>query len=108
MDGPVIFVSAYGQDQLIARAFDSGAADYLVKPFLPPGSGRFCVLGDLTSNYSERLVSLDGRPVQLADMEYRTLSELAFNAGQVLTYEHLLRRVWRLEVMLTFARCARR
>ena len=42
-------------------------------------------------------MSLDGNPVQLTDIEYRTLAELASNAGRVLTYEHLLRRVWRLE-----------
>ena len=34
-DVPVIFISAYGQDQVIARAFDMGAADYVVKPFSP-------------------------------------------------------------------------
>ena len=110
---PVIFVSAYGQDQLVARAFDKGAADYLVKPFSPvelaariraalrrretPEPSQSYAFGDLTINYAERLVSLEGRPVQLTDIEYRTLAELALNAGQVLTYEHLLRRVWRLE-----------
>ena len=36
-DVPVIFLSAYGRDQLISRAFDIGAADYVVKPFLPTG-----------------------------------------------------------------------
>ena len=54
-------------------------------------------MGDPTINYAERLVSLDDRPVELTDIEYRTLTELALNAGQVVTYEHLLRRVWRLE-----------
>ena len=34
-DVPVIFLSAYGQDKLVARAFDMGAADYVVKPFSP-------------------------------------------------------------------------
>ena len=112
-DVPVIFVSAYGQDQLVARAFDKGAADYLVKPFSPvelaariraalrrretPEPSQSYVLGDLTIKYAERLVSLEGRPIQLTDIEYRTLAELALNAGHVLTYEHLLRRVWRLE-----------
>ena len=33
VDVPVIFLSAYGQDPIIARAFDNGAADYVVKPF---------------------------------------------------------------------------
>ena len=55
------------------------------------------VLGDLTIDYGEHQVSLAGRPVQLTAIEYRTLVELATNAGRVLTYEHLLRRVWRLE-----------
>ena len=112
-DVPVIFLSAYGQDQLVARAFDMGAADYLVKPYSPvelaariraalrrretPEPSAPYILGDLTVNYDERLVGLDGHPVQLTDIEYRTLAELASNAGRVLTYEHLLRRIWRLE-----------
>ena len=34
-DIPIIFLSAYGQDDIVARAFASGAADYVVKPFSP-------------------------------------------------------------------------
>ena len=34
-DLPVIFISAYGRDETIARALEAGAADYLVKPFSP-------------------------------------------------------------------------
>ena len=47
-DVPVIFVSACGQDQLVVRAFNMGADDYVVKPFSPTelaariGSGRPC------------------------------------------------------------------
>ena len=32
---PVIFLSAYGRDQTIARALEAGAEDYIVKPFSP-------------------------------------------------------------------------
>ena len=112
-DVPVIFLSAHGREQLVARALDEGAADYLVKPFsavelaariraalrrreTPEPSAPY-VLGDLTIDYAEHQVSVAGRPVQLTAIEYRTLVELASNAGRVLTYEHLLRRVWRLE-----------
>ena len=42
-------------------------------------------------------MSLAGRPVTLTSIEYRTLAELSVNAGRVVTYGHLLRRVWRLE-----------
>ena len=112
-DVPVIFLSAHGQEQLVVRALDEGAADYLVKPFSPPElaarirlalrrrempePSQPYVLGDLTIDYAQRTVSLAGRPVTLTSIEYRTLAELAVNAGRVVTYEHLLRRVWRLE-----------
>ena len=112
-DVPVIFLSAYGQDKLVARAFDMGAVDYVVKPFSPtelsariraalrkrevPKPSEPFVLGDLTIEYDERRVTLAGRPVELTAIEYRTLAELSANAGRVLTYEHLLRRVWGLD-----------
>ena len=112
-DVPVIFLSAYGQDKLVARAFDMGAADYMVKPFSPtelsariraalrrrdvPKPSEPYVLGDLTIDYDERRVTLAGRPVELTAKEYGTLVELSVNAGRVLTYETLLRRVWGLE-----------
>ena len=52
------------------------------------------LLGDLSIDYSARRVTLAGRPVQLTAMEYRMLAEMSANAGRVLTYEHLLERVW--------------
>ena len=109
-DVPVIFLSAYGRDELIARAFDMGAVDYVVKPFSPTELAARIraalrkraasepsepyVLGDLTIDYAERRVTLAGRPLPLIAMEYRLLAELSANAGRVLTYEHLLERVW--------------
>ena len=112
-DVPVIFLSVYGQEDTVARAFDMGAADYLVKPFSPtellariraalrrrevPKPSEPYVLGDLTIDYDERRVALAGRPVELTAKEYGTLAELSTNAGRVLTYETLLRRVWGLD-----------
>ena len=34
-DRPVIFLSAYGRDETVARALEMGAVDYIVKPFSP-------------------------------------------------------------------------
>ena len=81
-DVPVIFLSVYGQDDVIARAFDTGAADYVVKPFSPtelaariraalrrrgaaarPEPTGPYVRGELTIDYAERRVSV-GRSVR--------------------------------------------
>ena len=112
-DVPVIFLSAYGQDEVIARAFDLGAADYVVKPFSPTELAARIraalrkrvapelaepqepyALGELTVDYPNRRVTLAGRPVALTAIEYRMLVELSANGGRALTHEHLLQRVW--------------
>lgn len=112
-DVPVIFISAYGQDELIARAFEEGAEDYVVKPFSATELGARIkaalrrravsepaepyVLGDLVIDFSERRAVLAGDLVPLTPIEYRTLAELAAGAGRVVTHEHLLQRVWGLQ-----------
>ena len=112
-DVPVIFLSVYGQDEVIARAFDLGAADYVVKPFSPTElaariraalrkraapelaePSRPYVRGDLTVDYALRRVTVAGRTVALTIIEYRMLVELSTNAGRPLTHEQLLQRVW--------------
>ena len=111
---PVIFLSAYGQDKIVSRAFDMGAADYMVKPFSPTELAArigaalrryeeaepvqptepYAYL-DLNIDYLSRSVTLKGCAVNLTGIEYRMLAELSMNAGRDLSYEHLLRRVWR-------------
>ena len=112
-DLPVIFLSAYGRDENIVRALEAGAADYVVKPFSPSElvarietalrrrltsewdePSEPYRLGALTINYAEHRVYLADRAVQLTDTEYRVLFELSVNAERVLTYGHLLQRVW--------------
>ena len=110
---PVVLLTEYGRDQVIARAFELGASDYLVKPFSPielvarvraalrrgvepprhDPAGRF-QLGDLTIDYDRREVEVAGRPVTLTDMEYNLLRELSANDGRALTHDQILRRVW--------------
>ena len=104
---PVIFISAYGRDETVARALESGADDYIVKPFsaaelvarirvalrkrLAPES---FVLGDLAIDHRRRRVTVDGRPVDLTATEYDLLRALSVNAGRVTSYGALLHRVW--------------
>ena len=110
---PVIFLSAYGRDEIVAKALERGAVDYIVKPFSPTelvARVRAALrqraaaepaaplrLGKLVIDYAARSVTLAGRPVQLTAIEYRLLVELAANAGRVVTYDRLLRRVWGAE-----------
>ena len=110
---PVIFLSEYGQGETVARAFDMGAADYLVKPFshtelaariraalrrgLEPSPGEpsgTCVVGDLSIDYAQRRVTVAGEPVVLTATEYAVLYQLAVQAPRVLTHGQLLQRVW--------------
>ena len=112
-DVPVIFISGYGRDQIIAKALDLGAADYVVKPFSPTelvarirsvlrwgtrgarsNELETFQLDALTIDYAERDVSLRGESVALTAKEYDLLYELSLNPGRVLTHEQLLRRVW--------------
>ena len=107
---PVMFLSAYGREEVVVKAFEAGAVDYVVKPFSPTElaarikatlrrrmtaepSGPY-VLGDLIIDYARRRVTLAGHRVQLTPTEYGMLAELTAHAGRVLTYEHLLERVW--------------
>ena len=99
-----------------------GAADYVVKPLSPtelaariraalrkretPEPSAPYVLGDLAIDYAQRRATLAGSPVRLTAIEYRTLAELAANAGRLLTYEHLLQRVWALTPTPTCGPCA--
>ena len=79
-DLPVIFISGYGRDETIARALETGADDYIVKPFSPtelvarvqaalrrPAGPEPFLLGDLGIHYEQRRVSMAGRPAGAAD-----------------------------------------
>ena len=112
-DAPVIFVSGHSGSENIERAFELGAADYLAKPFTPTelvartnaamrrqrsptenAPSKQFQLADLTIDFVQRRVTLAGNPVDLTATEYKLLYEFSTAAGQVLTYEQLLRRVW--------------
>ena len=112
-NAPVIFVTSRGSDQEMVKAFESGAADYIAKPFSPveliarvnlalgrsrnssggKGLERFS-LGDLRIDYASQRVTLADQPASLTPMEYKLLVELSINAGRVLTKETLMKRVW--------------
>ena len=100
---PVIFISGYGRDETVARAFRAGASDYIVKPFSPTelvarvraalhrhDEPAPFVLGDLAIRHDRREVTVAGRAVDLTATEYELLRLLSVNAGRVVSFDTLL------------------
>ncbi|HEX8032333.1 MAG TPA: response regulator transcription factor [Ktedonobacterales bacterium] len=116
---PIIIVTARGQDQDKIRGLDAGADDYLTKPFSvdellarvravlrrarllgnESGQGARTTMstGDLTIDFAQHMVTMQGKEVTLTPIEYRLLSYLMQNAGRVVTHDLLLEHVWGAE-----------
>ncbi len=106
-DLPVIFISAYGRDETVAKALEAGAADYIIKPLSPTElaarvraalrrheeSEPFAI-GELVIDYGRRHVTVAADVVDLTHTEYELLRVLSLNASRVVTYDTPLRQVW--------------
>lgn len=107
---PILIVSACNEEQEKVAALDLGADDYITKPFYPNeltarirtalrhsrGNAHSQVYKalDLEIDFDKRILRLEGKRVHLTQIEYQLLSLLAENAGRVLTYNTILRRIW--------------
>jgi len=109
-DMPIIMVTARTEDQDAVRALDTGADDYIAKPFameallariraLLRRSGSIGVKGtlswhDVTMDQDAHRVSRAGRPLHLGPTEYRLLEFFLQHPGRVFSREQLLDAVW--------------
>ncbi|HWB88278.1 MAG TPA: response regulator transcription factor [Acidimicrobiia bacterium] len=108
---PVIVITARGADDVVVSTLDSGADDYLVKPFsmaqlearvravLRRGEsgetrGQLRV-GDLVMDVPGRRASFAGEELDLSPKEFDLLRVLAERLGEVITKRELLAEVWR-------------
>jgi two-component system, OmpR family, phosphate regulon response regulator PhoB len=109
-DLPIIMVTARTEDQDAVRALDTGADDYIAKPFameallariraLLRRSGGVAAKGslayrDLTMDQDAHRVARNGRALHLGPTEYRLLEFFLQHPGRVFTREQLLDGVW--------------
>lgn len=112
-DFPIIVLSARGEEQHQVRALDTGATDYVTKPFregelmariraalrrpVPVLERRDLVLGDLRIESAARRVFVRGIEIAFTPTEFELLELLARNADRVVTHRQLLRAVWGAE-----------
>jgi DNA-binding response OmpR family regulator len=113
---PIIIITARGQDNDKVKGLNLGADDYLTKPFnidelvarvravlrrtqfVPQEQAHatrtVTSIGNITIDYSQRLVTIDNKEIVLTPTEYRVLAYLMQNAGRVVTQDLLLEHVW--------------
>jgi DNA-binding response OmpR family regulator len=113
---PVIVLSGRGADTDKIKGLELGADDYLSKPFNPdelisriqavrrrlePAETRknlqSLFFEELTVEFDKHLIIVGGEEKKLTNIEWLLLSELARNAGRLVTYHHLLTTVWGAE-----------
>ena len=107
---PIIVITAVDDDPTMVRALDSGADDYVVKPFrLDQVTARIRAVmrrtngrpspepirvGELVIHEPTRSATLAGEPLELARREFDLLLALAQRAGEVVSKRTLLADVW--------------
>jgi two-component system KDP operon response regulator KdpE len=111
---PIIVVSARGNEQDKVSALETGADDYITKPFGAAellarirvalrhthnssgtqANGGCFVAGDLTVDYDKHQVLIGGENMKLTQNEYRIVALLSRYAGKVLTYDYIMKELW--------------
>ncbi len=107
---PVLVISVRGQEDDKITALNSGADDYITKPFStgevlarlrvaqrharPQEKKNVFETGPLHMNLTTRTVKIRGQKIKLTATEYALLHLFVTHAGKVLTHGHILREIW--------------
>ncbi|NLS04275.1 response regulator transcription factor [Rhizobium sp. P32RR-XVIII] len=108
---PVVILSSRTDEAGIVKALETGADDYVTKPFginelgarirvalrhrlQQQGEKAVFQTGGLSIDLVKRIVKVDDKEIKLSPKEYDILRVLAQHAGKVLTHQFLLKQVW--------------
>lgn len=106
---PIVMLTAKGDTVDVVVGLESGADDYVVKPFKPkeliarirarmrrfdPVGSEAVQIGDLTIDVAGHMVTRHGVPISLTPLEFDLLVCLARKPWQVFSREVLLEQVW--------------
>lgn len=106
----IIILSVISNESDIVKALDTGATDYLTKPFRSAELlarirsairrnqsiqiNSILIFDELTIDLGARLVTRNKEIVKLTSTEYSILSLMAQNEGRVLTHSYMLKEIW--------------
>ena len=112
---PVIMATAKGTEMDKIQGLDTGADDYLVKPFgvmemvsrikavlrrcEPDGKEEVLSIGEITLSDKEHLVTVNGEKVVLTFKEFEILKLFMSNPGIVFSRDKLLSEVWGIDYL---------
>jgi two-component system response regulator MtrA len=106
---PIVMLTARADTADVVIGLESGADDYVVKPFKPKElvarirarlrrndevEGEVLHIGDVVIDVSGHVVSRDGQAIALTPLEFDLLVALARKPRHVFTRDHLLEQVW--------------
>lgn len=107
---PIILVTARGEEEDKIRGLETGADDYITKPFSPrelaarvkavlrragrPGGEARVVQGGILLDMEQHRVSIDDQPMVLSPTEYRLLEFFMTHPDKVFSRSQLLDQVW--------------
>ena len=107
---PILMLTARGEESDKVRGLDTGADDFVVKPYSvkellararamirrsnPIQSGEVVTYGDITLDSEQHKAFRNGKMVKLGPTEFRLLSVFISRPGRVWSRDQLLERVW--------------
>lgn len=106
---PILFISNRSDIETKVIAFNSGANDFLVKPFNnyelivrmnnltrfnKKNDEEIFTNGDLKINFTQHQVYIGNKEIHLTNIEYKILVLLANNLDKTLSYDYIIEHIW--------------